>query len=211
MERHLNLPDYRPNEFINEVPVNLRILKNIFENRAVYVFGYGSLTYTEGWAGRNLQNPPTREDLIECVLHGYVKGPWAIFRGTNFYGLLAEPRRQVIGVLGRVYDLRDWYNLMFTEFAAGLHEDYVYRIIDITDDMAYIEGEEQLEKDYVVHTLRCSNIDRFKARKTVPYLNYYNKVWNGVVAERSPRFCRAFLRTQGFKTNKEVKEFLNAN
>lgn len=203
---HIKQGQYKP-ILKNEVLVEKRNLNSIFSKGNVYVFGYGSLLVSEGWNVRGMQHPPGRKDLIECVLNGFERGPFGIYGYDNFYGIIRHAQKSVTGVLVPIASLRDWVNLMYTEYIAGLVSHVNYRVIDVTKDISDIRGK--LAGPCIIHTVCNRPINRTKCLYTYPAKNYYDSVWKLVRKSRSKEFIDKFLKTGGFRGNWEVEGKLN--
>lgn len=185
----------------NEVKIEKYNLQEMFSDNNVYVFGYGSLTTSTGWLGRHMCNPP--RELIECTLNGFERGPFGVFQGLNFYGIIRNANKKCNGVLGRIHDLNDWVNLMFTECVAGIVKTVNYRVVDVTNEISDIDG--RLEKPYTIHAVANRPINRDKCIiETIPAAGYYQQVWSQITLERTPTFATEFLQTGGFRNDDEL-------
>lgn len=207
----MKLP-YKDKVLKNEININESYLKRLFSENNVYVFGYGSLLCSSGWSQRNIKKCPKKEELLECDLMGFERGPWGIFRinkyfnGVAFYGLIRKEGTKTNGVLVKINDLRDWIGLMVSEVVAGFGPIYNYRVVDITQEI--IKNQTILPSNSVVHTVvnEPNNRKRFyKCRVPKPY---YKTVWEGVEKERSQKFKDAFLKLGGFTHDSEVEKLL---
>jgi len=198
--------NYQPDVLENEVPVFRAILKKLFKEYEVYVFGYGSLLYADGWNDRGMLHPPQKKDLIECTLNNFERGPWGLYNNINFYGIIPTKSKKVNGVVTKIWTLNDWANLMNTEVVAGLHYYANYRVVDVTDN---ITGWKKKPKGIKIHCVVNRPINRTLLHNSKPYPKYYNNVWEGIQKERTSKFNKEFLKLGGFKGNKSVTKFIN--
>jgi hypothetical protein len=196
---------YEPNVLANEVPVFRTPMESLFANHPVYVFGYGSLLYADGWWGRRMKIEPMAEDLKECMLKGYERGPWGLYNHSNFYGVIPTKRAKLNGVVTRIHSLEDWIELMATEMIAGLYRYANYRVVDVTKAISDIE----LPKDARIHCVCNRPINRKLVLDSHPYHNYYKRCWNGVLEERSPEFAIKFLNTGGVKSGEAILDLMD--
>ena len=196
---------YKPNVLNNEFPVFRGELERLFEKHDVYVFGYGSLLCKAGWHNRGIYYTPQKHDFIECVLDGYERGPWGMFGEINFYGVVKNKRKRVNGVIVKIHDIFDWIALMRSEYVAGLSEKVNYRVVDVTRS---IKNTPELPDNVVIHCVCNRPINRNLVLDTRPARSYYDNVWKLVCKGRSERFVTQFLKTGGFKSNKEVDAFI---
>jgi hypothetical protein len=199
------VPDYQPNVFKNEVPVFLDEMTDLFKKYKVYVFGYGSLLYPSGWAGRWMMKRPMANKLIECHAHGVERGPWGLYNSANYYGIIPKENSVVNGVVTRIWDLKDWTNLMATEMIAGLYRRANYRVVDITDNI--IDWPKK-PKSARIHCVMNRPKNRELVSKSIPAYQYYDRVWDGVKKYRSPEFAEEFLKLGGFKSTFEALAFI---
>jgi hypothetical protein len=155
-------------------------------------------------------------NLTECVLNGFLRGPFATFGWVNFYGIVEDPAQKVNGVLARIHTADDWLELMSTEMVAGLSKLATYRVVNVTKSITDIKGH--MPKKYIVHAVcnRPSGIMDYDGSRPAPF--YYGEVWRGVQRERSEEFIKTFLKTGGIekhtpgiaiKTRALVKRALN--
>lgn len=196
---------YEPNVLKNEVPVFRDEMTALFEKHPVFVFGYGSLLYPDGWENRGLNEDPKNEDLIECTLKGFERGPWGLYARSNFYGIIRNYEKEVNGTLLHVKTLREWVHLMSTEMIAGLYRYANYRVVDVTDS---IDNTRMLPKGFRVHAVCNRPINRVKFFNTIPYRGYYDRVWAGIKMYRSPEFAKRFLETGGVTGDKAIEAIL---
>jgi len=195
---------YEPNVLKNEVPVFREPLEELFANHQVYAFGYGSLLYADGWWGRRMKTEPGPEDLYECTLNGYERGPWGLYNHLNFYGVIATKKAKLNGVITRIHSMADWVELMATEMIAGLYRYANYRVVDVTKAITGIN----LPKGSKIHCVCNRPVNRTLIHDSHPYHKYYNRTWAGVLRERSSAFATEFLKTGGFINDDEVWEFM---
>ncbi len=200
------VPNYVPNVFENEVPVFKTEMNNLFKKHKVYVFGYGSLLYPDGWHGRWMKRRPVASKLIECHAHDVERGPWGIFNDNNYYGIIPKENSIVNGVVTRIWDLQDWINLMSTEMIAGLYRYANYRVVDITDK---VTDWPKKPKSARIHCVMNKASNREAVLRTFPARGYYDRVWKGVREQRSPAFAKEFLELGGFKHTMEVFDFIS--
>jgi len=194
----------------NEVPVYREPMTKLFKNKKVFVLGYGSLLYADGWQYRGIRQPPEAKDLTECDVKGFKRGPFGIFGISNYYGGIRSSSDGLNGVVLRINDLTDWVSLMSTELIAGLHMGVNYRVVDVTEN---IQGIWTPDKDSVVHMVCNRPRNRSYCTNTYPGTGmmsggYYDRVWKGIASERTPEFAKKFLETGGFKSNIQVEEYL---
>lgn len=175
----------------NEVLIDAKNMRGIFNKKNVYVVGYGSLLYPYGWLRRGMRKPP--KELEECIVQGYKRGPYGLISGLHFYGIVEDKQAHFNGVLARIESLHDWAGLMQTECIAGFFRYYNYRVVDITDK---IEGV-NLPKNAVVHCVanESKNVDLYEDYQPCP--NYYESVWSSIRHKRSKKFVKEFLKTGG--------------
>lgn len=207
----------------NEVTIDFEAMKNIFLNHRVFVFGYGSLLYPPGWRGRNMAKITGQDDLIECCVRGYRRGPFGIYSpgdksvvpGLHFYGVVEASRlRKINGVINEIPTLKDWVGLMKTECVFGLGNmfygdynadiecrSYNYRVVDITDNITDIE----LPPNAVVHMVANEATNEQLWKRHRPAKNYYTDVLKGVTKFRSPKFRSAFLKSGGISYVQQLK------
>jgi hypothetical protein len=195
---------YEPNVLDNEVPVFRTPMEELFANHKVYAFGYGSLLYADGWWGRRMKIEPGPEDLQECTINGYQRGPWGLYNHSNFYGVIATKKAKTNGVVVRIHSLADWVELMATEMIAGLYRYANYRAVDVTSVVTDIK----LPKGSKVHCVCNRPVNRKLVLDSTPYHRYYNRTWAGVLRERSPGFAVKFLGQGGFKDDEGVWDFM---
>ncbi len=200
------IPNYEPNVFKNEVPVFKEDMESLFKKHKVYVFGYGSLLYPDGWRGRWMKKPPMAGKLIECRVHGFERGPWGIYDSRNYYGIIPKEGSVVNGVVTRIWSLSDWVSLMSTEMIAGLYRFANYRVVDVTDS---ITDWPKKPKSARIHCVMNQPKNRELVLKTFPANSYYDRVWNGVQNYRTPAFTKEFLELGGFKNTMEAHVFID--
>lgn len=185
------------NEF---VPSTFNIIE-LFKKHEVYVFGYGSLLYPEGWAGRFMADPPKNFEITN--LNGFERGPFGLYGYLNFYGIIRTKGKYLNGVIARIKSPADYFHLMFSEFVVGLHHIANYRIVDITNEI-----DLDLRKGAVVHTVVNRPINRTKILTSMPSSGYYDDVIYNVKGFHTEKFVDEFFETGGFKDNREVKRYL---
>jgi hypothetical protein len=195
------VPNYKPNVFKNEVPVFREEMETLFKKHKVYVFGYGSLLYPDGWRSRGMKKVPSAGKFIECHANGFERGPWGLYGSVNYYGIIPKEGSAVNGIVTRIWSLDDWVNLMFTEMIAGLHKYANYRVVDITDS---ITDWPKKPKSARIHCVMNQPQNRELALKTFPAHRYYDRVWNGVKEHRTPAFAKEFLELGGFRNTIEA-------
>lgn len=189
----------------NEFTLNKENLQKLFSSRRpVYVMGYGSLLFPAGWLGRKMLRPPRK--LIECVCSGFERGPWGLFQGVNFYGIIRTNGSHLNAVLGRVRTMTDYIGLMDSERAVGLHKYANYRVVDVTEE---VSAESDLPNDATIHAVVNRPSNRKKIGKTFPMFGYYEYVWGWLNRMRGEEFAKEFLKTGGFKNSREVFDSYN--
>lgn len=196
---------YEPNVFKNEVAVFRQPMEELFEKHKIYVFGYGSLLYSEGWSDRGMRKPPRKEDLKECTLNEFERGPWGLWGEVNFYGVIPTPETKLNGVVTEIKTLSDWVYLMSTEMIAGLHDYANYRVVDVTDN---ITGWKNKPNNVRVHCVVNRPVNRELVCNSNCSYDYYNKVWEGVQKERTKSFAKKFLKTGGFINDDAAIDFI---
>lgn len=186
----------------NEVPVTSKYLKRLFAEKEVFICGYGSLLYTAGWVDRGMMYIPGKNDLIECIVGGYKRGPFGIYRpyrrgwgnsGIHFYGAVQNENSRLNGVLTKIHHIHDWIGLMTTECIAGIVTNYNYRCVDVTDNICGVK----LKKNQVVHMVVNEPCNKDMWPHAVPAGKYYERVAKGVNRERSDEFKKMFYATGG--------------
>lgn len=187
----------------NEIEMAWDNLERIFDEKEVLVLGYGSLLYSQGWAGRGMRHQPKPKDLIECQVKGYERGQYGLVYsygrasnlkvGINFYGVVPNKKARMNGVLVRIKTLDDWLALMSTEMLAGITTNYNYRGVDITKAVRGVK----LKDNQVVHMVvnDPENKNDYHSFNAAP--GYYTRVAKGVNEERSNKFKRIFYATGG--------------
>jgi len=200
------MSDYKP-IMKNEVPVYKEIMQEIFKTKKVYVLGYGSLLYSKGWERRGMKVKTKISDLIECNVNGFKRGPFGIHNLVNFYGVVPDANESLNGVLNPIHTLDDWIELMYTEYIAGLHKYYNYRVIDITSNLSGVK----LPKNTAVHMVanELDNVHKYKYSNPCP--GYYKCVLKGVRKERSKLFQNEFFKTGGYNMDGCKKLELTSN
>jgi len=199
-----DIRDYRPNVLKDEVPVLREPLTELFKDHQVYVFGYGSLVCNDNWSSRNMTFVPKGEDLKECTLNGFKRGPWGLYGHHNFYGVIRKYDAHMNGVVVPIWTLSDWVELMSTEMIAGLYDYANYRVVDVTDSITGIK----LPVGSKIHCVCNRPNNRVKMFQTRPFRGYYSNVWQGIKKDRSSEFGPEFLNTGGFICNKDVSNFI---
>lgn len=194
--------------FKNEVPIVRDKMVRLFNEHKVFVVGYGSLLYANGWYGRYMKHVVKPKHLRECVVNGYERGPFGAVDRVHFYGAIPEPNKHLNGALVRLWDLEDWASLMETEVIAGMFDKYNYRVVDITEQISGVK----LPKNAVVHMVANEPKNRSIPDTNGAYPYYYERVWKGINKERSPKFIEEFLTTGGcapkdFVKFKQVKHY----
>jgi len=197
--------NYKPDVFKNEVAVFRQNMEALFKKHKVYVFGYGSLLYPEGWRSRWMKKRPTARKLIECRARGVERGPWGMYDVQNYYGIIPKDDSMVNGIVTRIWSLDDWVSLMSTEMIAGLYRFANYRVVDITDNV--IDWPKK-PKSARIHCVMNQASNREAILKSFPARGYYDRVWQGVKEHRSPAFAKEFLELGGFTSTMEVAEFI---
>ncbi len=194
-------------KLFREVQVTLDYMEPLFQNHPVYALGYGSLLYSDGWWGRRMNYDVRPEDLIECKLRNYERGPWGLYGKQNFYGVIRNKGKQMNGCLVRIKTLRDWVGLMSTEMIVGLYDYANYRVVDVSKSVYDIDG--RIEDDAVIHMVANRPLNRKKFLRTRPAWGYYSRVWRGVHEERSEDFITMFKETGSFEHGDLVMERCN--
>lgn len=182
----------------NEVEIVIDNLINIFKTKQVFVLGYGSLLYSKGWQNRGMRNVTEPKDLQECWVSGYERGQFGHIGGTHYYGVVENKDCKFNGVLNRIHTLEDWIGLMCTEAIAGLFDFYNYRVVDVTDKISGVK----LPKNAVVHMVANEPKNKIVAEACQPAKGYYERVFNGVLKERTTKFILEFIKTGGMDFNK---------
>ncbi len=185
----------------NEFVVSASNIIKLFKEHKVYVFGYGSLLYPEGWSGRRLENEP--RDLEVTNLNNFERGPFGLYGLTNFYGVIRTKGKYLNGVIAQIKTPNDYYRLMLSEFVVGLYPAANYRVVDVTDEI-----EMNLPKRAVVHTVANRPANRAKILVSIPSPRYYYEVMHFTKAFHTDKFVGDFLETGGFKNGKAVKRYL---
>lgn len=186
----------------NEVPITHSHINKLFDEKEVFVLGYGSLLYSSGWMQRDMTRVPRKSDLTECVVKGYERGPYGLYYpgnnfkqyGIHFYGVVPEASCSLNGVLVKIHSMKDWINLMATECIAGIRENYNYRCVDVTSSVRGIK----LKKNQVVHMVANEPQNKVNWQKCKPAPKYYDRVATGVKRERSAKFKHMFYSTGGY-------------
>jgi len=179
-------------KFLNKVKHD----KNKFGNN-VYILGYGSLLYSQGWLGRGISNYVKSNHLIECSVANFKRGNYGIYDLFTFYGVIPKKNEHLNGVLYNIDTVHDWKSLMFTECIAGLYKYYNYRVVDVTNNVYNVE----LPKNATVHMVVNEPNNAKICNSCIPYPRYFQDVWEGVKKERSDRFINEFLQTGGRAIN----------
>ncbi len=189
----------------NELLITKANIENIFKTKEVFVFGYGSLLFSDGWKNRHMKHKVGKEDLIECTLNGYQRGPYGIayeygrysafHNGTHYYGIVENKKSYLNGAITRIHTMKDWIGLMSTELIYGLYPDnfYNYRAVDITDQISGIK----LKKNQVVHVVANEAVNAVRFLNATPAKGYYEYVSRGIKKERTEKFIRTFYKTGG--------------
>lgn len=195
----------------NEVEITAKNLNAVFKTNEVFVAGYGSLLYSSGWRGRNMKIAPKKKDLRECSITGYERGPYGIYcpvsqgysLGMHFYGVIENNKARTNVVLAKIHSLRDWVNLMATEFIAGMTkvEDCTYHVVDVTDNICDIK----LKKNQRIHMVVNEAINKETWKHHSPAPRYYTDVAKGVKKERTLDFQRNFFKTGGLTTKQAAQ------
>jgi hypothetical protein len=202
------IPNYAPDVFENEVPVFKNDMVSLFKKHKVYVFGYGSLLYPGGWRRRWMKRPPLSTKMIECTLNGFERGPWGLYLGVNYYGIIPNKDFATNGIVTRIWDLQDWINLMSTEMIAGLYKEANYRVVDVTD---LITGWVKKPKSARIHCVVNRPINKELVRNSNVPGYYYKEVWEGINKYRSQKFIEMFLKSGGFHSGQAVFDFLKGD
>lgn len=184
-----------PLKLQDEVYVAPDTMRKVFRKKSVFVVGYGSLLFEDGWRNRGMDNIVTARDLKECRVHGYKRGPFGMIHGVHFYGAIPDESAKFNAVMTQVHNQWDWEGLMQTEMIAGMFRKYNYRVVDITK---LIEGV-KLPKNAVVHMVANESLNERRVGLMRPSPGYYKYVWKGVQKERSPMFIKEFLATGGMQ------------
>lgn len=198
----------------NEVPVTRSHISKLFDEKEVFVLGYGSLLYSSGWMQRNMVHVPHKAELTECVVKGYERGPYGLYYprssythyGIHFYGVVPENSCSLNGVLVKIHSIEDWTNLMATECIAGIIKNYNYRCVDVTDSIRGIK----LKKNQVVHMVANEPQNKANWQKCKPAPKYYDRVATGVKRERSAKFKHMFYSTGGYSLE-QAKDIYRAS
>lgn len=180
------------------------IIIDLFRRSEIYVFGYGSLLHSAGWRGRELSHRIKPEDLTECDLRDYRRGPYGRYGSNNFYGIVREKGSIVNGVVVKIQDPISWYHLMRSECVAGIFRYYNYRVVDVTDSISA-----SLPSNARVHVVCNEPVNMRTYHMTWPAMTYYDRVWKGVCTERSLQFQKMFLKLGGFKSNQQVRDLIH--
>jgi hypothetical protein len=183
----------------NEFAVKKETLTDLFEEKEVFVVGYGSLLYSKGWKNRGMAHRPTKKDLIECRVDGYERGTYGLYQDPrwrdtiHFYGVVPNDPMHINGTLVRIHTLGDWCALMATECIAGLAKNYNYRVVDVTDKVSGVK----LPDNAAVHMVVNEPQNKLRYKTAYPAQYYYREVATGVKKERSLNFQREFIKTGG--------------
>ena len=193
----------------NEIEVSANHITELFSKHEVYVFGYGSLLHSGGWALRFMTKPPAKEDLLECTLNNFVRGPWGLFTtylkfpSKAYYGIIRNACSETNGVIAKIHNKYDWVNLMTSEAVAGIGMYYNYRVVDVTEDID--KSSLLLPANAVIHAVVNEPINKVRSPFSMTPYKYYDAVWAGIQKERSSEFVKRFLELGGFKNNEEVE------
>ena len=179
----------------NEVYVTVSGMKKLFDEKKVFIIGYGSLLFEHGWSKRGMKISPKAVDLVECTVNGYKRGTFGIQNGIHFYGAIQDKKEHFNAVITPIHSLNDWVELMQSEYVAGIYKNYNYRVVDVTNFVS----EAKLPKQSVIHMVanEPENINIFN--RVMPAPGYYKYVWKGVKRNRSKEFQKEFLETGGIK------------
>lgn len=204
----------------NEVTVDKKRIGRLFRNGPVYVFGYGSLLYPEGWLHRGCYDTKYK-NMRTAVLRGYERGPFAYFGEVGkkrvlkyasvFYGIVRNKAAWLNGAVVKIGNSWDWLSLMSTEAAAGIAKRATYRIVDVTSEIEMADVEKNATVHAVVNipssktdvkSLLASGFD------IAPAPGYFDRVYKGVAGFHSSGFMDDFLATDGLKNNQEAKNVI---
>ncbi len=190
-----------PLKLDNEFYVTRSGLEKLFAKKKIYAIGYGSLLFAHGWLRRGMEVETMPEDLIECTVEGYKRGPFGIHSGAHFYGAIKDSKQYFNAVLNAIHTFDDWVGLMQTELIAGMFSNYNYRVVDVTDS---ISGT-KLPKNAAVHMVANEPVNALLFNRARPAPSYYPYVWRGVRTDRSDEFQEEFLKTGGVTHVKEKR------
>ena len=188
----------------NEFSVSVESIINLFKLYKVYVFGYGSLMYPLGWLNRGMREPP--RDLTVTDLNGFERGPFGLYDTYNFYGIIRSKGKHLNGVITPIESPGDYYNLMLSEFVVGLYKWANYRVVDVTKEIKM-----DLPEHVVVHTVVNRPINRTKILLSYPAPGYYDEVIREIKNYHNKETINTFLATGGFKSNREVRQYIESN
>jgi len=187
----------------NEFAISTYSIIELFKRHKVYVFGYGSLLYPEGWGGRWMENEPI--DLTVTNLNDFERGPFGLYGINNFYGVIRTKGKHLNGVVAHIKTPTDYFQLMLSEFVVGLYHTANYRIVDVTEEV-----DIDLPKGVVVHTVANRPINRTKILPSWPSSGYYDMVMRNIKRFHTDKFVADFLETGGFKDDREVKQYIES-
>ena len=185
----------------NEFSVSVDNIIKLFKKHKVYVFGYGSLMYPEGWTGRQMAEPPRA--FVIADLNNFERGPFGLFGVHNFYGIIRTKGKNLNGVVAQIKSPADYYHLMLSEYVVGLHTFANYRVVDITDEIKI-----DLPNNAVVHTVVNRPINRVKILTSFPAPGYYNSVIRSIKSYHEEKTIQDFLASGGFESRDEVSRYL---
>ena len=185
----------------NEFSISVDNIIKLFKKHKVYVFGYGSLMYPEGWTCRHIAEPP--RDFVIADLNNFERGPFGLYGIHNFYGIIRTKGKSLNGVVAQIKSASDYYHLMLSEYVVGLHTFANYRVVDITDDIKI-----DLLDNAVVHTVVNRPINRVKILTSFPSPGYYNSVMRSIKNYHEEKIVQDFLASGGFKNTGEVNRYL---
>jgi hypothetical protein len=183
----------------NEVYVTVSGMKKLFDEKKVFIIGYGSLLFEHGWSRRDMKVVTKATNLIECCVNGYKRGTFGIKSGIHFYGAIQDKKEHFNAIITPISSFNDWASLMRTEYIAGIYKDYNYRVVDVTDSISGVK----LPKQIVVHMVANDAENAIMFNRFSPAPCYYNYVWQGIKRERSKEFQKEFLNTGGVKYAKK--------
>ena len=178
----------------NEVRVFKQPMTKLFDEKRVFVAGYGSLLFSDGWTNRGYMMQKIKpEDMIECKIDNFERGKFGVYFNQNFYGVIRTKGKYINAALVEILTLKDWIELMATECIAGIFPNYNYRVVDVTDCVTDVE----LPENAVVHMVVNEPRNRVLIKNSIDAPGYYKYVYNGVLKERSNMFFEEFMKTGG--------------
>lgn len=176
----------------------------------VYVFGYGSLLFPNGWNKRGMIKKYDNKDLKTCWLNNYKRGLYGRYGNILYYGIIPNKDCRCNGIVTKVYNEYDYIKLMLSERAKQVIETYFpfdknpinYYIDDVTDNIKF--DRKVSNENLRVHAV-INNVNDPNRKHSIPEIYYLAYVWSGIEKYRSKRFIKEFTETGGLNYE-EVKK-----